>query len=118
MRLECLCLFRVEGFEIAVVGVRLEAIEGLRHAVQGCLGMAFRFLQVSKVLVLDADIVGVVGFHGLLSPIKSEQSGSCRCTRLKPGLGRHVAGHFLEGLERVARRGTAPVNLERLKRRR
>jgi len=36
----------------------------------------------------------------------------------KPGLGRRVAGHFLEGLERVARRGTAPVNLERLKRRR
>lgn len=67
MRLECLCLFRVEGFEIAVMGICLEAIEGLRDAVQGCLGMAFGFFQVSKVLVLNPNIVGVVGFHGLLS---------------------------------------------------
>jgi hypothetical protein len=70
------------------------AIEGLRDAVQGCLGMAFRFLQVSKVLVLDADIVGVVGFHGLLGLIKSEQSGRGRCTRLGS------AGHALPSNER------------------
>jgi hypothetical protein len=30
--------------------------------------------------VRDPDIVGV--FHGLLSPIRSEQSGRGRCTRL------------------------------------
>jgi hypothetical protein len=33
--------------------------------------VAFGLLQVSKVLVLDPNIVGVVGFHGLLSPIRS-----------------------------------------------
>jgi hypothetical protein len=49
------------------MGIGLEAIEGLRDAVQGCLGMAFGFLEISKISVLDPDIVGVVGFVGALA---------------------------------------------------
>ena len=82
MQLECFGLFRMEGFEVAEMRIILEAIEGLRDAVQGCLSVAFRLLEVSKILVLDPDIVGVVGFHRFLGPIRSEHSGRGRCTRL------------------------------------
>ncbi len=72
----------MEGFEIAVMRICLEAIESLCDAVQGCFGMAFGLLEVSKILVLDPDILGVVGFHRFRSPIRSEQSRKGRCTRL------------------------------------
>src|ERR1700693_2366965 len=54
----------------------------LRHAVQGCLGMTLGFLQVSEIFVFNPHIVGVVGFHGVLDPVRSKQSGWGRCTRL------------------------------------
>ena len=82
MRLERLACSGWKVFEIAVMGISLEAIEGLRHAVQGCLGMALGFLQVSEIFVFKPHIVGVVGFHGVLDPVRSEQSGWGRCARL------------------------------------
>src|SRR6266508_6688470 len=53
----------VKLLEIAVLGINLEPVYGLRSRVHGWLAIALRILQKGKILALDSFVVRIVFCH-------------------------------------------------------
>jgi hypothetical protein len=69
--LESDCLFRGKGLRVAISGVDLEPIEGLRGGIHGGLAVTFGLLKIGKIFALDSFVMGAVFTYGLISLSKS-----------------------------------------------